>query len=277
MQNEVPPRSPEVVVISDIHLGTFACQAKAVLQYLKSVRPKTLVLNGDIVDTWQFSKTFWPKSHMQVIRQILKMASEGTEVYYVTGNHDEMMRKFVGMRLGNFQVVNKVILTLDGKKAWIFHGDVFDVTMKHGKWLARMGANGYACLLQINQFFNLISKKLGYGPFSLARRIKTAVKAKHGFEQTAADLAIEKGYDYVICGHIHRPEIKTITNKQGSVLYLNSGDWIERLTALEYQNGEWTLYQHEPAQVPAVVSSDLEEIASNKQLFQKMLLEFDLA
>ena len=121
-----------------------------------------------------------------------------------------------------------------------------------------------------------MSRRLGYGTFSLARRIKTAVKAKRGFEQTAADLAIEKGYDYVVCGHIHQPEIKTIQNKQGSVMYLNSGDWIDRLTALEYVSGNWKLhYQENTTGVP--VFSDVEELENNKQLFQKMLLEFDLA
>lgn len=270
-------RSVEVAIISDIHLGTYGCQAKEVLHYLKSINPNVLVLNGDVVDTWQFSKSYWPKSHMQVIRQILKMSTEGTEVQYITGNHDEVMRKFVGMSLGNFHIANKLILNLQGKRAWIFHGDVFDVTMKHGKWLARMGANGYACLLQINKVFNTISRKLGYGTFSLARKIKTAVKAKSKFEQTAADLAIEKGYDYVICGHIHRPVIKTLTNKDGSVQYLNSGDWIEQLTALEYQNGIWNLYHHKVDKEKGGVGlQELEEVASNRQLFQKMLLEFDL-
>lgn len=272
-------RNLEVCVISDIHLGTYSCQAKTVLQYLKSISPKILVLNGDIVDTWQFSKNYWPKSHMQVIRQILKMVMNGTEAYYITGNHDELMRKFVGMRIGNFQIANKLVLNLDGKKAWIFHGDVFDVTMKHGKWLARMGANGYACLLFLNKVVNVMFRWLGYGPFSLARQIKTAVKAKSGFEQTAADLAIEKGYDYVICGHIHRPEIKTITNKNGSVLYLNSGDWIEQLSALEYAEGNWKLHYEKPYNrgIEKTNTEETEDVGTNKQLFREMLVEFEIS
>ena len=135
-------RNVDIVVISDVHLGTYGCHAKELLKYLKSIKPKKLILNGDIIDIWQFSKSYWPESHMKVIRKLMKFVSEGVEVHYLTGNHDEMLRKFDGMEMGSFHLSNKLVMELDGKKAWFFHGDVFDVTMQHSKRLAKMGAIG---------------------------------------------------------------------------------------------------------------------------------------
>jgi len=134
-------RPLDILVISDIHLGTFGCHAKELLHYLKSIKPKIVVLNGDIIDIWQFSKTYWPKSHMKVIKYLITWMGKGVKTYYVTGNHDEMLRRFEGLKMGSLNIVNKVVLTLpDGKKAWVFHGDVFDITMQHSKWLAKLGS-----------------------------------------------------------------------------------------------------------------------------------------
>ncbi len=127
-------RSLELAVLSDIHLGTYGCRADEVLQYLRSIKPKKLILNGDIVDGWQFKKKYWPVSHTKVLKEVLNLASKGTKVYYLPGNHDEVFRRFVGYKLGNIKVENKVVLDLDGKLAWFFHGDVFDVTMQHSRW-----------------------------------------------------------------------------------------------------------------------------------------------
>jgi UDP-2,3-diacylglucosamine pyrophosphatase LpxH len=242
-------RKLSVSVISDLHLGTYGCDAKAVHRYLKSIDPEILVLNGDIIDIWQFSKRYWPDSHMKVVQRIMKMMTRGTEIYYLTGNHDEMLRKFNGFRMGRFQVLNKLVLDLDGRKAWIFHGDVFDVTMKSSKWLAKLGAVGYDILILLNSCFNWISEKTGRGKFSFAHRIKAGVKSAirfiDDFEQTAIDIAAEKGFDYVICGHIHQPTIKTVSEPgRHTVTYLNSGDWIENLTALEYNNGAWSIFRY---------------------------------
>ena len=127
-------RKVDIVVISDVHLGTYGCHAKELLQYLKSIKPKMVVLNGDIIDIWQFSKSYWPKNHMKVIKHLMSWLSKEIKMYYITGNHDEMLRKFAGFKMGSFRVVNKVVLELeDSKRAWIFHGDVFDVTMQHSK------------------------------------------------------------------------------------------------------------------------------------------------
>lgn len=245
-------RDVEIVVISDVHLGTYGCQSKELTHYLQSIKPKKLILNGDIIDIWQFNKRFWPKAHFAVIKQIMNMLIEGTEVYYLTGNHDEMLRRFSNASIGNFHLLDKMSLNIDGKKAWIFHGDVFDATMKNAKWLARLGGVGYDLLIMLNSLVNFLLVKMGKEKMSLSKRIKnsvkTAVKYIQDFEQVASELAIENGFDYLICGHIHQPQIKTMTSsqKQGEVLYLNSGDWIENLTSLEYNNGTWQLHYHTP-------------------------------
>ncbi|HVS92335.1 MAG TPA: UDP-2,3-diacylglucosamine diphosphatase [Mucilaginibacter sp.] len=255
-------REVDIVVISDVHLGTYGCHSKELLKYLKSIKPKMLILNGDIIDIWQFSKSYWPETHMKVVRRILKFVTEGVPVYYLTGNHDEMLRKFADFDLGSFQLRNKVVLNIDGKKAWIFHGDVFDVTMQHSKWLAKLGAVGYDTLILINSFVNWWLTKIGREKMSFSQKVKgrfkDAVKFINQFEQTAADLAVEKKYSYVICGHIHQAEIREMqsADKTGSVTYLNSGDWVESLTALEYHNKEWTIFKYDPANFKAEIDED---------------------
>ncbi|AFD09279.1 UDP-2,3-diacylglucosamine diphosphatase [Solitalea canadensis] len=244
----MPKRELEIVVISDVHLGTFGCHAKELLKYLKSIKPQTLILNGDIIDIWQFSKSYWPESHMKVLRKIMKMVSQGVNVYYLTGNHDEMLRKFADFELDSFRLMNKVVLPVGHERAWIFHGDVFDITMQHSKWLAKLGAVGYDSLIILNTFVNYFLKLCGREKMSFSKKIKSsvknAVKFMNDFEMTAAEIAIEKGYEYVICGHIHQPDIKEIKTEKGKVTYLNSGDWVESLTALEYSNKEWKLFQY---------------------------------
>ncbi|MBA4146325.1 MAG: UDP-2,3-diacylglucosamine hydrolase, partial [Cytophaga sp.] len=185
-------REIELVVISDIHLGTYGCHAEELLRYLKSIKPNRIILNGDIIDMWQFSKRYWPQSHMQIVKHITGLLAKGTRITYLTGNHDEMLRKFAGLRLGAFQLDNKKTISLNGKRAWIFHGDVFDVTMQHSKWLAKLGAVGYDTLIIINTFVNFILRLLGRGKISLSKRVKDSVKQAvkfiNNFEQTAADI-----------------------------------------------------------------------------------------
>lgn len=242
-------RKLDLAIISDVHLGTYGSHAVELYNYLNSIKPKILVLNGDIIDIWQFRKSYFPKAHLKVIKKIIDLASKGTKVYYITGNHDELLRKFSDSFMGNFCVVDKLVLDLDGNKAWIFHGDVFDASVQHSKWIAKLGGLGYDYLILFNRFVNWFLKKLGKEPYSFSRKIKASVKkaVKHisDFENTATELAIEKGYQYVICGHIHEPKIIRKENKNGSVLYLNSGDWVENLTALEYKKKRWKLYRYE--------------------------------
>ncbi|MVT06641.1 UDP-2,3-diacylglucosamine diphosphatase [Chitinophaga tropicalis] len=255
-------RPLDIVVISDVHLGIYGCHAKELVQYLDSIDPKILVLNGDIIDIWQFSKRYFPKAHTKVIRRILKMTGKGTDVYYLTGNHDEALRKFAGFGLGNLTIDNKLILEVDGKKHWFFHGDVYDVTMKNSKWLAKLGGKGYDLLIIINRLVNNILESMGKEKMSFSKKVKhgvkQAVKFISDFEQVVAEIAIDKGFDVVCCGHIHQPVIKQVEHNGKSVTYLNSGDWVESLTSLEYTNGQWTLYQY-PVSKTRIVLPDEEE------------------
>ena len=280
------PRKVDLVVLSDIHLGTYGCHAAELYKYLKSIQPKKLVLNGDIIDIWQFSKRYWPNSHMKVVKQILNLASKGTQVFYITGNHDETLRKFDGMQMGNLQILNKLVLDLDGEKAWFFHGDVFDVFMKHSKWLAKLGAVSYDALILLNIVVNRISKIFGYPYVSLSKKVKdnvkSAVKYIDNFEETAAELAIKKGFSHIVCGHIHKPENRLLkTNNGHSVRYLNSGDWIENLSALEYHKKEWKIYRFlEDHKLVAPETENEEDISQvlidldHKMIFRKMLADF---
>jgi len=242
-------RSLDIVVLSDVHLGTVGCHALELVQYLNSIDPKKLILNGDFIDIWNFRKYYWPESHMLVIRTMLTMMTNGTDIYYLTGNHDEVLRKVSSLQLGPLFVRDKLVLELNGEKVWIFHGDVFDVTMKHSKWIAKIGGKGYDLLILLNRAINSILMKLGRNKLSLSKRIKDSVKKAvrfiEDFEMTAIELAIDQGYNYVICGHIHQPKIRGYENDNGSVIYMNSGDWVENLTALEYDGDEWSMFRYE--------------------------------
>lgn len=239
-------RKLEVVVLSDVHLGTYGCHAEELLIYLSSIQPKTLILNGDIIDIWQFRKQYFPKAHLKVLKKLLSMASEGVEIYYITGNHDEALRRFSGHSLGSLSIQDKIVLPLDGKNTWIFHGDVFDPSIRHTKWLAKMGGKGYDLLIFLNRLINWCLQTVGRPKYSLSKRIKNGVKGAvsyiNDFEKTVGDVAIQQGYDTVICGHIHQPKKRLLENDRGKCLYLNSGDWVEHLTALEYSFKRWKLY-----------------------------------
>ncbi|HEY0679013.1 MAG TPA: UDP-2,3-diacylglucosamine diphosphatase [Chitinophagaceae bacterium] len=249
-------RSVDVVVISDVHLGTYGCRAAELVNYLKSVTPSILILNGDIIDGWQFSKNYFPPAHINVIREIMNMITNGTRVFYITGNHDELLRRYADIQVGNFMLTDKLVLEIDNKMTWIFHGDVFDNTIKgSARFLAKLGSNGYAMLIQLNRLINYFLRLAGRGRISLSQRVmesvNKAVSKINDFETTAAEIAIAKKYDYVICGHIHQPQKRVISNKSGDVTYLNSGDWIEHLTALEYAHNEWSIYKYDSSNFTA--------------------------
>lgn len=241
-------RKLELVVLSDIHIGTYGCHAEELLIYLSSIAPKKLILNGDIIDIWQFKKRYFPSAHLKVIKKIIGMASKGTEIFYITGNHDEMLRKFSGNGMGSLKIVDKLLLELDGKKTWIFHGDVFDISIQNAKWIAKLGGYGYDLLILLNRLLNWTLLKMGKEKYSLSKKIKNSVKGAvsyiRSFEKVATDLAIENDFDCVICGHIHQPKKEWHTNKKGKVFYLNSGDWVENLTSLEYGFKRWRLHQY---------------------------------
>ncbi|MET0392640.1 MAG: UDP-2,3-diacylglucosamine diphosphatase [Chitinophagaceae bacterium] len=250
-------RPVDVAVISDLHLGTYACRATEILAYLKSIAPRLLILNGDIIDGWQFSKHYFPASHMAVIQEIFQILSSGARVIYITGNHDEILRRYADVQLGNFQLADKAVIGINGKMTWIFHGDVFDHTgKKQAKFWGKLGSNGYASLLAFNRLINWLMRLAGREKLSLSRKImqqfnKRVVKIDQ-FETMIAELAIEKNYHAVICGHIHQPGKRVITTDKGSVTYLNSGDWVEHLTALEYRDNDWHIYTYTETENQAV-------------------------
>ena len=266
-------REVDIVVLSDIHLGTYGCHARELLQYLKTIKPKAVVLNGDIIDVWQFSKRYWPTTHMMVVKHLIGLIAKEVPVYYIPGNHDEMLRRFKGFHLGSLKITNKLSLKVNDKRVWIFHGDVFDVVMQHSRWLAKMGAVGYDTLILINRLINWFSERMGQGKVSLSKKVKNSVKSAvkfiNKFEDTVCDIAIENNYDYVICGHIHQPEIREVHNEKGSVMYLNSGDWIENLTALEYTAGNWSIYNY--FEDPVAQAVDVDKKKQNKESAKEMM------
>jgi UDP-2,3-diacylglucosamine pyrophosphatase LpxH len=240
-------RDIDILVLSDLHLGTYGCRAKELLEYLRSVRPRMVILNGDIIDIWQFKKSYFPKSHMQVLKRLMKLAGK-VPVYYITGNHDEALRRYSPASLGGLHLVDKLVLTIDGERYWFFHGDIFDMSTTHARWLARLGGFGYDLLIRINTVVNWCLERMGRPRMSFSKRIKQRVKRAvsyiSDFEGTAASIAVHEGHDHVVCGHIHQPQMRRITTPKGSVGYMNSGDWIEHLSALEYSDGRWRLYLH---------------------------------
>ncbi len=261
-------RKIEIVVISDVHLGTYGCQARQLLTYLNSISPKKLILNGDIIDIWQFKKQYFPKTHLRVVKKLMDMASEGVEIIYITGNHDDMLRKFSDVTVGNISIVDKFVLDLENnKRAWFFHGDVFDVSIQNAKWLAKLGGYGYDILILVNQFINWGLQKTGREKFSLSKKIKHSVKGAvkyiSNFEKIASDLAIKNGYDYVVCGHIHQPKMELIKKHNGATTYLNSGDWVENLTALEFQFNRWKIYHYNNDKLSAFYADeDIKEMTT---------------
>ena len=271
-------RIVECVVLSDLHLGTFGCHAKELLSYLKGIKPQLLILNGDIVDMWNFRKRYFPKSHLKVIKRIITMAQNGTEVIYITGNHDEMLRRFTDMDLGRIKLRNAYSTELNGEKVWFFHGDVFDASIQNAKWLAKLGGWSYDLLIWINRWVNVALEKMGREKYSLSKHVKNSVKKAikfiADFEAAAAEWAEARGYQRVVCGHIHQPQMRIIQTTSGPIQYMNSGDWVENCTALEFHQGEWSLYTH-----PFV--SDEEEhdqkVDANARELVKLILHSDLS
>ncbi|MEI8278258.1 MAG: UDP-2,3-diacylglucosamine diphosphatase [Bacteroidota bacterium] len=275
-------REVDLVVLSDIHLGTYGCHAQELLQYLKSIKPKAVVLNGDIIDIWQFNKRYWPATHMMVVKHLVGLIAKDIPVYYIPGNHDEMLRRFKGFQLGSLKITNKLSLKINGSNVWIFHGDVFDVVMQNSKWLAKLGAIGYDTLILINRFVNYLSNKMGKGKVSLSKKIKNSVKGAvkfiNKFEATVCEIAADNHYKYVICGHIHQPEIRTVVTEKGSVVYMNSGDWIENLSALEYNDNKWSIYRYneDPVAQAVEIVKKRKGAESPKELMASLLSELNM-
>ena len=241
-------RELDIAIISDVHLGTYGCHAKELLNYLGSIKPKTLILNGDFIDIWQFKKNWFPTDHLKIIQKLLKMSTKGTEIYYLTGNHDDALRHYSDFNNGNIHLRDKLELEIKGEKYLIFHGDVFDFSINLSPFLAKMGGKTYDWLIVLNRFINRLRISLGLNPLSFAKKIKEsvkkAVKFVDDFEQTAIDVAAKEGCQYVVCGHIHKAQLKKVQTSSGEITYMNSGDWVESLTALEYMYNDWSIYEY---------------------------------
>jgi len=230
--------------ISDLHLGTSGCQAKRLLEFLKATDSETLYLVGDIIDGWQLKRRwYWDQTHNNVIQTLLKKAKKGTNVIFVPGNHDEAARQFIELDFGGIKVRDELIhTTADGKRMLVLHGDRFDGVIACAKWLAYLGDSMYTVILKFNQIFNQWRARAGLPYWSLSQylksKVKNAVSYITKFEDALADEARKRGLDGVICGHIHKPEIRDIDG----IKYCNDGDWVESLSALvEETDGELRL------------------------------------
>ncbi|MFM6986128.1 MAG: UDP-2,3-diacylglucosamine diphosphatase [Hydrogenophaga sp.] len=248
------------VFISDLHLGTAGCQAVALLDFLKHHPSHSLYLVGDIIDGWQLRRRwFWPQAHNDVIQKLLRRARKGCRVVWVPGNHDEFARQFHGHPFGGIEVLNEAVhTTADGRRLWVVHGDHFDGVIQCAKWLAYVGDNLYEFTLRLNRHLNSLRARLGLPYWSLSQylkhKVKTAVNYVSDFESAVAAEARARAYHGVVCGHIHRPEMREIDG----TLYCNDGDWVESLSALvEHHDGQLALvHWHHPQtmrsqQVPA--------------------------
>lgn len=269
-------KSLDICIISDLHLGTNSCDADALLNYLDSINPKKLILNGDVIDIWSFKKSQFSKLQLLVINKFIKLLEGGCEIIYVTGNHDELIRRYSGFELGKFKIVDKYIFEADGKSHWVFHGDVFDRTTKgYAKIIAQLGGKGYDFLIFLNRMINLFLSFIGREKMSLSKKVKAGVKMAvawiDNFEKTAAEIAIDQNFDFVICGHIHESRITNVQNEKGSVIYMNSGDWVESLSALEYINGEWSLYHYSPSQFDSNIEDNFDLSRFNQNLANELL------
>lgn len=249
--------------ISDIHLGTAGCKATYLLDFLKHNESDTLYLVGDIIDGWQLRRGwYWHRSHNDVVQKVLRKARKGTRVIFVPGNHDEFARQFAGLSFGDIEVVDELVhTTADGRRLWVIHGDQFDGVVQNAKWLAYTGDALYSVALALNHWFNRARSRLGLRYWSLSQylkqRVKNAVSFISDFEQALAHEARRRGLDGVVCGHIHKAEIREIEG----TLYCNDGDWVESLTALaEAHDGRLHLIVWDQVKVvspPATASAQI--------------------
>jgi len=230
--------------ISDLHLGSLACQAALLLDFLRHTESDYLYLVGDIVDGWQLRRRwFWPQTHNDVVQKVLRKARKGTAVVYIPGNHDAFGRHFGEISFGGIELCDEAVhITADGRRLLVVHGDLFDGVIQCAKWLAIVGDRLYILALHLNRWFNAARARLGFPYWSLSQflkhKVKNAVSYITDFEIALAQEARRRGVNGVVCGHIHKAEIRSI----GGVLYCNDGDWVESLTALvESEDGELSI------------------------------------
>jgi UDP-2,3-diacylglucosamine pyrophosphatase LpxH len=217
-----------------VHLGTAGCKAEYLIDFLKYNESDTLYLVGDIVDAWQLKKSwYWRQSHNDVVQKLLRKARKGTRVIYIPGNHDEPLRDYLDVTFGGIEVAGEAVHVMaDGRKFLVIHGDLFDGVIQHAKWLAYLGDTLYTLVLELNHWTNQLRVRLGFPYWSLSQylkhKVKNAVNFISNFEAALANEARRRGLDGVVCGHIHKAEIRDIDG----IVYCNDGDWVESLTAL---------------------------------------------
>ncbi|MFG1357769.1 UDP-2,3-diacylglucosamine diphosphatase [Xanthobacter pseudotagetidis] len=240
MSDNSEARRYRALFISDVHLGTKGCQAELLLDFLKYHESDVLYLVGDIVDGWRLRQSwYWPQKHNDVVQKLLRKGRKGTRMVYLPGNHDEFLRDYYGTHFGGIDVVETIIHeAADGKRYLVIHGDVFDVVVRHAKWLAFLGDWAYTAALGVNTYVNLVRRRLGLTYWSLSQwaklKVKNAVNYIGKFEEAVADEAKRHDVDGVICGHIHHAAI----HDQFGVRYVNCGDWVESCTAIaEHDDG----------------------------------------
>jgi UDP-2,3-diacylglucosamine pyrophosphatase LpxH len=232
--SDLPDRRYRAVFVSDVHLGTRACQADALLDFLKHYEADTLYLVGDIVDFWRLKRgPVWPQAHNDVLQKLLRKVRKGTRIVFIPGNHDEALRDYCGMRFGGIEIVRDCIHTTSaGLRLLVLHGDEFDVVVRYARWLAFLGDRSYELALRLNAPLNWVRRHLGWGYWSLAGylkyRVKSAVNYIGEFEHALSEEAQRRGADGVVCGHIHHAADRDI----GGLRYLNCGDWVESCTAI---------------------------------------------
>lgn len=228
------PKHYRAIWLSDIHLGTKGCKADFLLDFLRNTESDYLYLVGDIIDGWSLRRSwYWSQKHNDVVQKVLRKARKGTNVVYIPGNHDEFAREYIDLMFGGIAIQDQVIHeTRDGRKLLIFHGDQFDGVMRYARWLAFLGDIAYQSALVVNNWFNRIRRRMGKPYWSLSaylkHKVKNAVKFIDDFEAMVANEAREQGVDGVVCGHIHKAEMRDIDG----ILYCNDGDWVESCTAL---------------------------------------------
>src|SRR5689334_15363276 len=252
------------IFVSDVHLGSRDCRAQELLDFLASVEVDYLYLVGDIVDFWSLRKSFyWPQEHNEVLRAILDMAREGTEVTYIPGNHDEELREFCGSVFGNLRIRRRYVhSTADGREFLVLHGDEFDTAVKCSRWLASFGAAAYDFTMRLSRVMNWARRRAGLGYWSLAGylklRLPNALRYVEAFEHAAAQAAAQRDLDGVVCGHIHRAGIRVIDG----ITYCNDGDWVESCTALvEDMNGRLALWSWQERAATQTVHTPVEAAA----------------
>jgi UDP-2,3-diacylglucosamine pyrophosphatase LpxH len=247
MNSELPVRQFRAVWVSDVHLGARECQAGRLAEFLAQIETPHLYLVGDIFDVWKLRRrVFWPASHNAVITRILKMEQGGTAITLLPGNHDEMLRNYLGMAFGNIRIVDDCVHDcLDGRRLLVIHGDQFDSVIVHARWLAFVGERAYTFSVYINRAFNFLRRKLGFSYWSLSAYLKKTVKAAavRDYRDNLIRAARDKKLDGVICGHTHTPEI----SQDGTTWYINDGDWVESCSALvEHLDGRLEIIDFRP-------------------------------